>query len=434
MSACECLAPRRTSVRRLDPRCVSFVCARSMMIIVNFILAALGMMLFEKNDPAHFGTLIRAMMSIWQIETLDSWEEILYINMLGCAEYAYDMKLPSDESHEGFTESKERKFKTPWVPFDGMAMPCNETKGMGWVAVLYFVFVIMLGAMVLPTLLIGVISLSFDETTKKMRDEKKEQVKTEKIMQFASRWENDNKWVDHFITMHQMDELRILFQEINFDGDGGVCEQELLPFLELVCTLFLKEIPLDKLKTSECGSRAQCTRGFSHAVPLSHPRAVFMIADRDQSGDMGWSEFLWFVTFLKCEYLQSLGRMKKFRFEGKQTTPPPAVKEEEVQVTSESLAVSVDVPRVVPRDDASKPVEAPKIADFNLTFGLFCSHGDESKESPDDLSRALDSLDVLARTPRERMEVELAQVKERLAQLQSRKGELEAAMGSGPDV
>ena len=255
MSACECLAPRRgTSVRRLDPDALlrlPLFRARSMMIIVNFILAALGMMLFEQNDPSHFGTLIRAMMSIWQIETLDSWEEILYINMLGCNEYAYDMKLPSDESHAGFTESKESKFKTPWVPFDGMAMPCNDNKGMGWVAVLYFVFVIMLGAMVLPTLLIGVISLSFDETTKKMRDEKKEQAKTEKIMEFASRWESDNKWVDHFITTHQMDELKILFQEINFDGDGGVCEEELLPFLELVCTLFLKEIPLNKLRTSE---------------------------------------------------------------------------------------------------------------------------------------------------------------------------------------
>ena len=34
-------------------------------------------------------------------------------------------------------------------------------------------------------------------------------------------------------------------------ADGGVCEQELLPFLELVCTLFLKEIPLSKLRTSE---------------------------------------------------------------------------------------------------------------------------------------------------------------------------------------
>ena len=95
MSACECLAPRRgTSVRRLDPDALlrlPLFRARSMMIIVNFILAALGMMLFEKNDPAHFGTLIRAMMSIWQIETLDSWEEILYINMLGCAEYALSL-------------------------------------------------------------------------------------------------------------------------------------------------------------------------------------------------------------------------------------------------------------------------------------------------------------------------------------------------------
>ena len=155
-----------------------------------------------------------------------------------------------------------------------------------------------------------------------------------------------------------------------------------------------------------------------------------MIADRDQSGDMGWSEFLWFVTFLKCEYLQSLGRMKKFRFESPKS-PAPAVKEDEVLVVSESLAVSVEVPRAVSRAEASKPPEPPKIADFSLGFGLFCSHGDESKEAPDaDLSRALDSLDVLARTPRERMEVELAQVNEHLAQLQSRKGELEAALGS----
>ena len=107
------------------------------MIIVNFT-AALGMMLFENNDPAHFGTLIRAMMSIWQIETLDSWEEILYINMLGCAEYAYDMKLPSDESHEGFTESKERKFKIwPGSRSTGWAMlQLNQGDGMGRSSVL----------------------------------------------------------------------------------------------------------------------------------------------------------------------------------------------------------------------------------------------------------------------------------------------------------
>ena len=43
-----------------------------MIIIVNFILSALGMMLFAKNDRQHFGTLMRAMMTIWQIETLDN--------------------------------------------------------------------------------------------------------------------------------------------------------------------------------------------------------------------------------------------------------------------------------------------------------------------------------------------------------------------------
>ena len=34
-----------------------------MILIVNFIFAAIGMIMFDKNDPQHFGTLNLAMVS-----------------------------------------------------------------------------------------------------------------------------------------------------------------------------------------------------------------------------------------------------------------------------------------------------------------------------------------------------------------------------------
>ena len=57
-----------------------------MFLTVNFIFASMGVIFFGKTDPMHFGGLQRAMMAVWQIETLDGWEDMLYLNM--CATMA----------------------------------------------------------------------------------------------------------------------------------------------------------------------------------------------------------------------------------------------------------------------------------------------------------------------------------------------------------
>ena len=49
-----------------------------------FIFAAVGMTCFRYNDPQHFHSVSAAMMSVWQIETLDEWEELMQTNMYGC--------------------------------------------------------------------------------------------------------------------------------------------------------------------------------------------------------------------------------------------------------------------------------------------------------------------------------------------------------------
>lgn len=99
--------------------------------LINFNFAVVGMVIFRKNDPAHFGTLTSAMVTIWSVSTLDAWDEVMYTNMYGCENYGY--------------------------PTFGRR--CNHSSGYGWVAAGYFVTIVLLGAMLFPTVVIGLISI-----------------------------------------------------------------------------------------------------------------------------------------------------------------------------------------------------------------------------------------------------------------------------------
>ena len=64
---------------------VGWICV--LIVVFNYIMACMCMLFLRANDPFHFGTLPRAMFSILRIETLDSWDQILYIAMFGCEGY-----------------------------------------------------------------------------------------------------------------------------------------------------------------------------------------------------------------------------------------------------------------------------------------------------------------------------------------------------------
>ena len=50
--------------------------------VFNYIAACIGMFLFAKSDPFHFGTLTKTLLTVWRIETLDTWEDVMNINMV----------------------------------------------------------------------------------------------------------------------------------------------------------------------------------------------------------------------------------------------------------------------------------------------------------------------------------------------------------------
>ncbi|MCW5921626.1 MAG: ion transporter [Saprospiraceae bacterium] len=107
-----------------------------MLLLLYYIYGAMGVFLFGKNDPLHFGTLHTAMLTLFEISTLEGWVDILKVNMFGC-----------DHAVWGYEEGAD----------------CANPNAQPNAAVLYFVSFVLFGTMIILNLFIGVIMNAMDE-------------------------------------------------------------------------------------------------------------------------------------------------------------------------------------------------------------------------------------------------------------------------------
>ena len=107
--------------------------------------------------------------------------------------------------------------------------------------------------MLLPAVLIGIVSIAFDEATSQIKQEKKDDDLMQKILLKVGHWSAE------FVTEEQIAMLRHVFEEIDRDGEEGLNEEELLPFLEFVCKKYLTTVDLGQLRPSECRGRIVAT-------------------------------------------------------------------------------------------------------------------------------------------------------------------------------
>ena len=142
------------------------------------------------------------------------------------------------------------------------ARVCDDPRALGWIAVTFVIMIVLFGGLVLPTVLIGVISISFDECAKEISLESREQKAISKIRAKAEGWR------ESFVTDEQISALRSVFDTINFDSNEdeevvALEQHELLPFLSYVTFRYLE--PLKEVTLQEMVGRAR----------LSQPLALF---------------------------------------------------------------------------------------------------------------------------------------------------------------
>jgi len=144
------------------------------------------------------------MFTMIMLETLDGWDELLLVAVYGCAQDAGS--YPILEGHP--------------------RAQCNDPEATGWVAVLYFFCMIMMGGYILPTILIGVISISFDESNTRASIVEEDREKMVKVREQA---ETD---LPGFFTPDRYDILQEVFDAMDADGELTLDAQEMAPFYQ----------------------------------------------------------------------------------------------------------------------------------------------------------------------------------------------------------
>jgi voltage-gated sodium channel len=112
----------------------------------------MAVFMFGENDPLHFGTLHKSMLSLFRVVTLEDWTDIMYVNMYGC-----------DHSIWGY--SFEEGCKTP--------------SAHRYLSPFFFVSFVLIGTMIVLNLFIGVIMNSMDEVREE-EEQKRVDLKVDK--------------------------------------------------------------------------------------------------------------------------------------------------------------------------------------------------------------------------------------------------------------
>ncbi len=178
-------------------------------LAVFYLFAILGYLLYSANDPVDFGTLHDSIITLFRMATLDKWGPVMYINIYGCEIYP------------------------PPINFVHNADICKTHQPSGVIAVLYFVVFIVIGALVMLTLFIGVVTTSMEEATRQQQLEIELNRRINQVCEVES------------ISHEHLDLYKRVFNMLDFDGGGTIEPSELKMGLNCV-NIYPTEEELDK--------------------------------------------------------------------------------------------------------------------------------------------------------------------------------------------
>ncbi|WP_083305175.1 ion transporter [Moorena producens] len=114
-----------------------------LLCILFYIYGVAGTFLFADNDPIHFSSLPKSILSLFQVVTLEGWTDLMYIQMYGCERYGYD----------------------------GIEELCTNPSASPLIGVLFFVSFVMLGAMITINLFVGIITSNITDSVNEFKQD-----------------------------------------------------------------------------------------------------------------------------------------------------------------------------------------------------------------------------------------------------------------------
>jgi hypothetical protein len=204
-----------------------------LLFLFYYFAGIIAMILFGANDPRHFGTLHFTILTLFQCSTLDNWIDVMFINLYGCDVSGYD-----DYPEE-----------------------CTNPQGQFAITSIYFIVFTILGALVLLTLFIGVVTTGMDEAAL----EQKQAIEIEHKTLVVSQQRD--------ISPHLVECYKEVFEMIDLNGGN----------------------------TIEIGELKLGMKAAGRNITDAHLLTLWRKVDRNMSGDIDFSEFLTFMLNLRVE-------------------------------------------------------------------------------------------------------------------------------------
>lgn len=128
-----------------------------LLVLVIYIFAVLGVTLFGLNDPANFGTVPMAMLTLFQVSTFCNWSAIALVSYHGCDVFSGNGYV---NGYQPSVEGSGRDIVKHATLTGGLpTWVCSEPAAQPVFTVLYFVVYTIVSGMVIMSLFIGVITI-----------------------------------------------------------------------------------------------------------------------------------------------------------------------------------------------------------------------------------------------------------------------------------
>jgi hypothetical protein len=184
------------------------------------------MILFKDNDPFHFGTIALSLLNLFRISTLDTWSDIMYINMYGCHRYYYHDSDPTEVPGGYEQEAAEHMHVgagyTYWVWERGMECSPEKRKVNYYMAPFFFLVFIVVSCFMMLSLFVGVITTSMGDATEEQK----------KFMEIDSKIKAAQAMFG--LKDDQVHNYRVLFAAMDADGGGCLDMDELRTALSYI--------------------------------------------------------------------------------------------------------------------------------------------------------------------------------------------------------
>jgi hypothetical protein len=115
-----------------------------LLALVIYMFAIFGCILFGSNDPARYGTVAMAMVTLFQVATLDGWSDIAYESWYGCGKY-----LNSPYALTTTMPFHERTIETHAGIFIGFVC-LEQQKNSAEVFIFYSIYIIVVPWVIMP--------------------------------------------------------------------------------------------------------------------------------------------------------------------------------------------------------------------------------------------------------------------------------------------